>query len=143
MLLKEKFHAEEKKDCSPKTKTTDIARWTENKITAETNPHFIIFVFFEIKNRFFQMGACYFLALSLCFLLIFPDPSGSVKVPGWLSDKEKYASLLHTYKYMFIFHVFVNLRCNLHLISLRYLWDFSERHRCWGWRRVLRLILHV
>ncbi|KAH9739878.1 putative prolyl 4-hydroxylase 7 [Citrus sinensis] len=40
------------------------------------------------------MGACYFLALSLCFLLIFPDPSGSVKVPGWLSDKEKKTSVL-------------------------------------------------
>ncbi|XP_044480222.1 probable prolyl 4-hydroxylase 7 [Mangifera indica] len=40
------------------------------------------------------MGLSYFLAFSLCFLLVFPDPSISVKIPSWLNDKAREGSIL-------------------------------------------------
>ncbi|KAJ0042993.1 hypothetical protein Pint_19351 [Pistacia integerrima] len=35
------------------------------------------------------MGSSYILAFSLCFLLVFPDPTLSVKIPGWLNEKAR------------------------------------------------------
>ncbi|XP_044506975.1 probable prolyl 4-hydroxylase 7 [Mangifera indica] len=40
------------------------------------------------------MGSFYFLLLSLCFFLVSPDPSNSVKIPDLLSDKERHGSVL-------------------------------------------------